>query len=111
MKVNALDLGVGALMRKQEPFVAEPEPHPASRTQFGKLFKEAAQRAGDRLVGMKEKLPVALAPNQTDGQTAAPMSVSVTPHKSSKRYQSLQKLRRAPPCGRSFVFLVPAVRM
>jgi hypothetical protein len=68
------DLAVGPFVGKAQPLALKPKPRLAGRTQFGKLFKYRADRAGDGLIGMKDHLALALAPEQPDGQTTAQFS-------------------------------------
>ena len=62
------------LVRKEQPFGAEPKPHLTCGTQFGKLVEDRADRTRDGLVGMKNHLAFAFAPEQAHGQPTAQFS-------------------------------------
>ena len=49
----------------------EPEPDLASRSQFGELRKDCADRVDDGFIGMKTNLAVFFSPNEAHGQASA----------------------------------------
>src|SRR6201993_2604013 len=57
--------------REFEPLRAEPQPHTPGRAGLGEMGKDLANGGADGFVRVETNLAVRLAPDKTDGQTAA----------------------------------------
>jgi hypothetical protein len=66
----------GLLQGKGQTFGTKPEPHAASRAEFGEAVKDRANRAGDGFVGMKQDFTVLFSPDKAHRQSAAQFPAS-----------------------------------
>ena len=71
--VGSADVGAW-LQRELQALITQPQPGTPHRAADREPVEDRGDDAGDGLVGMQQDLPVALAPDQADGQAAAQLA-------------------------------------